>query len=971
MNFYRFYVQHREGIFFLLIYFVHHLLNKCSLFIKKDILKKGLVATYFIIAEFIVINIPHFELMNIVKIDVFNIALVIIVLVLLIPLKIFYRAVDSELINKIIDIIFYITAMQLTTDIYNNSIIRNIDKANYLLFILTVYLIFLMRRNFKIRGKDKFNEKLDVEIQEYDKLFNTRKVQADIVLNYLKSIDYTEPFAIALNGEWGKGKTSFIRAIKSKLTEEHYVIFINTMTLNTKEKLIKKFHCELKKIFKENNFYVGFGSSLKKYFDYMRKLLGSGTGKQVIDVIDNILGDKDIADEKEQIEKYISILRKESNKRIYIVVDDMDRTDIKSIESTLVFVKEIINFKECTIIFLIDYKELEKKKYSVEFLDKFINKTFDLVNVEFKDMIEYYINNNVYLNKFYYDKNNKSKFFETFEYDITILKSSISSYIENDMESMNKYINKFKNELENNKVNENKTIENDKENKTEKYTQLLEEFTKKINNPRSIKKLLREIEDCYILIFELNILFYTEKKHIQDIKLNWIIYVFACLKTIFRTEFENIKKYNDLKKYMEEGQANILRIMLNTDGLKIISEDSIDKKRIELLESIINYDSKSLDLRLKTEIQTEKLDKGFNLNKDKEDVLINYESYLMIAMNTYMYGLDICKERCNTLFTFLFNLYPNFINFEKLLSFVLNKNYYITLRISEVYLDKLIQLSDESKGLFESQKSVVSNTDMLSWKISELFYRQSFDLMALLTLYKDLYGIKKSKDLIRQKLFDNCESAFEFNDRIYKELRDNEIINIKEPSVENEVQWLSEFLNLLFERIESSYCDMKENSYIKRYYFPINRKLIKEVDLIKKLEKLKINISKGQHKRIYLRESSQELIYNLKGDKNQMILYYNLVHDNLKELYGLKQDDILELTRVCMNLIIVLNEKEWENDDEDKLLAQNLLKCYKKLELVTSNYKEFWNNYFNEYQRWEYVGVIVETFLHKISNESN
>ena len=46
-----------------------------------------------------------------------------------------------------------------------------------------------------------------------------------------------------------------------------------------------------------------------------------------------------------------------NNKRIYIIIDDLDRVEKETIYGTLTFIKEIVDLKKVTVLFLVDYKK--------------------------------------------------------------------------------------------------------------------------------------------------------------------------------------------------------------------------------------------------------------------------------------------------------------------------------------------------------------------------------------------------------------------------------------------------------------------------------------------------------------------------------------------------------------------------------------------------------------------------------------
>ncbi|HAR20337.1 MAG TPA: hypothetical protein DCR46_06710 [Cytophagales bacterium] len=189
------------------------------------------------------------------------------------------------------------------------------------------------------------------------------------------------PLTIALQGEWGSGKTSLMNTMHYKLcgngdNAKFYSVWINSWQyslMKTPEEAVMKIVAAIIEQIALKN-----GTSGKEKFDEAKKILkniGVFMAKQVVDKIGgnaDYVGDFfENGDEKgaeisklkglveEEIEKVLN--KPENNKKGFIFyIDDLDRIDPPAAVNILELLKNIFDIENCIFILAIDYDVIVK-----------------------------------------------------------------------------------------------------------------------------------------------------------------------------------------------------------------------------------------------------------------------------------------------------------------------------------------------------------------------------------------------------------------------------------------------------------------------------------------------------------------------------------------------------------------------------------------------------------------------------------
>lgn len=159
-----------------------------------------------------------------------------------------------------------------------------------------------------------------------------------------------EGIVIGIYGAWGEGKTSVLNFIKSELEQKESILTLtlNPWRYNDEESLIKNFLNKVAEVLgKElDTKKEKLGNFIEKYGTF-----GSIIGKDVSEIGKN-LSNVDLETLKNRIDEFL----KESESKLVIFVDDIDRLDKQEIYSLFRLVKLTADFTNTTYVLSFDEK---------------------------------------------------------------------------------------------------------------------------------------------------------------------------------------------------------------------------------------------------------------------------------------------------------------------------------------------------------------------------------------------------------------------------------------------------------------------------------------------------------------------------------------------------------------------------------------------------------------------------------------
>ncbi|GAB6593584.1 hypothetical protein C2L96_22350 [Bacillus cereus] len=540
-------------------------------------------------------------------------------------------------------------------------------------------------------------EESDVPVDCYDNLFPTRRKELDRVYVYLKGIKTSDPYAIAISAGWGEGKTSIITVLQKKLKEENVVIYVQPMILDTREKLLHYVFGQLEKVLIDNKIYTGKGSPYKKYFDMLLKFLEYKTITSFTNFF-NIFPDnqkQELREAKVALEKSIQRFAT-NNKRIYIIIDDLDRVEKETIYGTLTFIKEIVDLKKVTVLFLVDYKKIISEQITIDYLEKFINQKFELSKIEDVELFKHYFKALLPLSL--YSKSIVKQEIELLSLKIDSYVYMIKKYFEVEIESIEKVIEEDKEE--NIEINKSEV---------QKLKKISNEFQHKISNARYVKKIVLNIKESFKYM-EDNLNNKEENFNIEnnEIEFSELIFKLNTFKVLFKEEYDELLKSKDVRKYLIKVKDRFINPFLReTSGSSAFeTENIIAEIKYDFYNSLIFLNDISeitfQTIKSKEERLLEKIDSGY-IYEDTVD-FEKVKNYLNAINNNKIDNSELLQKRIET-FTKLVrtNLENDTVSLHQIFELFTNQYQPNVLFNSSYFLNELKQTLNKATIRFINQ----------------------------------------------------------------------------------------------------------------------------------------------------------------------------------------------------------------------------------------------------------------------------
>ena len=272
-------------------------------------------------------------------------------------------------------------------------------------------------------------------ISKNEDLLGRKKVASDLAkeIEYYKNKD---SLTIGIVGKWGSGKTSFINMVLEsfKGNDKYIVIKFNPWNISSRKQLISDFFLQLSNNIKkenESNKIIGtIGKSLgtlSKFFKPLGLIPPLSLLGTIGDITEKASGfiNEYLEAEKEDLETLKSNINQELedlDKKLLIVIDDIDRLCDEEIREMFQLVKSIADFKNTIYILSYDReivtKALDKSQQDKgeEYLEKIVQVPLVLPYISKSDLDKIFINrlntsidipdeeyNNEYFSKIYYN----------------------------------------------------------------------------------------------------------------------------------------------------------------------------------------------------------------------------------------------------------------------------------------------------------------------------------------------------------------------------------------------------------------------------------------------------------------------------------------------------------------------------------------------------------------------------------------
>ncbi|RGB52219.1 P-loop NTPase fold protein [Absiella sp. AM10-20] len=643
----------------------------------------------FILGNIININIlkNHYEYFNAL---VFFGAVFLIVLLLIFRLLIF-GIKDIICLQSIrwLCIVSYLELILL-------SVSSSLDLPEFLVLIsMIIFLDDLSYYKKKSIKKKKTNEILKESDFPNPELIYKRQVQLKKFKQILKD-QIKEPYAVMINAKWGMGKTSFVMALEKELTNKEEVtnneektsndifIWIEVGSEKSVDQIMRTLSVKIIQILKENNVFIENEALVEKYFfSYLKE----SKLKVLNQFIINYVLKSDESDKE-----YINNKLGELNRTIYLIIDDLDRCKDEDQDKIFKVLRESTNITNCKTIFLVDKEQLSK--YDVNYLEKYVSFTLDLCEIEYIEIVQYFIG--YIFKKGFFDKINetlkKGRHTKEIEKMILTIESEIVQNIKKDIKDFTGFEDKiFKDDTSESKQIRAEEIEKN-------LNELLNYVMRNTKNIRKVKNFLKSLKYS-IENIELEIEnIYSETYRNKD----WLIYIMNVqfLKHFLPEIYVTIRNCFDYLDFLKKYDNYHIKNILTTNDLSISTEDCNIYDELLFRADDIDYSN----FNTEREKYLNKLKKG---SVEIEEIS-SYIQYVK-TYDDINKILEICKTQKNDNFDFRTEFIENLFELLSRQSMILELEISQLLDISRQLIRWLtrLELSNQEKNVIKAYSTLI------------------------------------------------------------------------------------------------------------------------------------------------------------------------------------------------------------------------------------------------------------------------
>lgn len=456
------------------------------------------------------------------------------------------------------------------------AVTKHLDIIEWIVGTLAIgsaEIIFLLFEKLE----DKLEEESAKE-EDYPNsdLYYTRKKQLEKFITVLEQ-QKREPYAIMISGEWGTGKSSFVKALEERLENDAF-IWIRAGSEKSVSEIMLEISEQIQEILQENNIIIEKDGLIEKYFLAFSGLLEENSLK-FFNQITKILGNNKNCDSKE----YLNSKLKKLDKTIFLIIDDLDRCSKKYQKRMFEVIRESTELIHCKTIFLVDKAQF--LDFDDKYIEKYISYTLDLCKVECDEILEYWIGAIIQDD---FVKKMSSVLLK--ERSVEIVKQMICQLPNNILLTCGNEVSKVTNNIRNKKVED---IEIEKE-KIADITKTVYTIKKNITNSRKIKNYLKGIKRDVI-----NLNIEIEECSEEFRKEDWLkaIIEVQFLKNFLPELYADIKMSNDISEFGRRYKGYSVGIILGMKYNFLLLEE---KKETILNHIIYNVDVIDF-LRVKSE----------------------------------------------------------------------------------------------------------------------------------------------------------------------------------------------------------------------------------------------------------------------------------------------------------------------------------------------------------------------------------
>jgi hypothetical protein len=280
--------------------------------------------------------------------------------------------VIEGLLGFVIGLVFALVISRSLGDCW--AILASKDKAVALVWIAAFVLFALIAAipaqrvsaDYPLRKTDA-TRTIDAPIVRDEEDALGRLPFVDDLHEEIKKFPFDESVVFGLNGQWGSGKTSVLNLLRNRLRRDKSIILVdfNPWYFSSAEVLVHRFYSGVAVAINREFFFPDMLALARKYSAILTPIFKRFR-------VDIDLGKSNVEDVKQQVEQYIL----QTNRRIVVIVDDIDRADDEGLLSVFRTVRLTAEFNKT--IFLLAYDDdqvcahLKRLNIPAEYLEKIV-----------------------------------------------------------------------------------------------------------------------------------------------------------------------------------------------------------------------------------------------------------------------------------------------------------------------------------------------------------------------------------------------------------------------------------------------------------------------------------------------------------------------------------------------------------------------------------------------------------------------
>lgn len=286
---------------------------------------------------------------------------------------------------------YYIVTCFLSYFLYSLSIMSGYSYKSAEIYLwgalmIIIWLLYDTLVASRICSEDIAYSYNDTPTGRCDYLLECKQKLVNTILKDILRTDKIQSYAFLLKGEWGSGKTSVIKSLESISAEQIRYIYVSAGYICDANAILNDIEKQLKKVFKKEHFFYGIDQDIHKYFDRLGKLAQTTGYNETANLIALISEDLDILMLKDKIKTLMYRYCTLTDKRIVIVIDDLERSDTHNVKNIFSVLYEALGLPGCILFLLCDYTKLQEMGVEEEYIDKYFSYKYILPKVSYDEI---------------------------------------------------------------------------------------------------------------------------------------------------------------------------------------------------------------------------------------------------------------------------------------------------------------------------------------------------------------------------------------------------------------------------------------------------------------------------------------------------------------------------------------------------------------------------------------------------------